>query len=72
MSKRATFSFCLIILPQISSVLNNIKIYLSGFGACGRGMIIKEFENSAFALGKGQVSGIVRTQFGYHTIKRLE
>lgn len=41
-------------------------------GEFGRGMMVREFEQAAFALEKGQVSGIVKTQFGYHIILRTK
>ncbi len=41
-------------------------------GTFGRGKMVKEFERAAFALEKGAISGAVKTQFGWHVIKRLE
>lgn len=38
-------------------------------GPFGRGMMVEEFEKAAFAAKPGEVTPVVRTQFGYHVIR---
>ncbi len=38
-------------------------------GSFGRGTMVSSFENAAFDLRPGQLSGVVKTPFGFHIIK---
>ena len=62
---------------KFSNIAREVSICPSGkhggdLGAFSRGKMVKEFEQAAFALQKGQMSPIVKTKFGFHIIKRLE
>jgi peptidyl-prolyl cis-trans isomerase C len=62
---------------KFSSIAQEISLCPSGkrggdLGTFGRGKMVKEFETASFALQKGQISGIVKTKYGYHIIRRLE
>jgi parvulin-like peptidyl-prolyl isomerase len=39
-------------------------------GVFDRGAMVKEFEQAVLALKPGEISGVVKTQFGYHIIRR--
>ena len=62
---------------KFANVAKEISLCPSGkrggdLGTFGRGKMVREFEQAAFTLQKGQVSPILKTKFGYHIIRRLE
>ncbi len=62
---------------KFANIASEISLCPSGkrggdLGTFGRGRMVREFEEAAFALQKGQLSPIVKTEFGYHILRRLE
>jgi parvulin-like peptidyl-prolyl isomerase len=62
---------------KFANIAQQVSVCPSGkrggdLGTFGRGKMVREFETASFALQKGQISGIVKTKYGYHIIKRLE
>ena len=41
-------------------------------GWFGKGQMVREFEDAAFAGAKGAVVGPIKTQFGYHLVKVID
>jgi parvulin-like peptidyl-prolyl isomerase len=61
---------------KFGAIAQDVSLCPSGkrggdLGTFTRGKMVKEFENAAFALNKGDVSAVVKTKFGCHVIKRL-
>src|SRR3989304_9046856 len=62
---------------KFGAVAQQVSLCPSGkkggdLGTFTRGKMVKEFEKTAFELQKSQTSAPVKTQFGYHIIKRIE
>ncbi len=62
---------------MFANIAKDVSLCPSGkrggdLGTFSRGRMVKEFECAAFALGKGEISPITKTKFGYHIIKRLD
>ena len=57
------------IAREISKCPSGKKV--GNLGYFTKGMMVKEFDEVAFKLQIGEISEPVKTEFGYHVIKRL-
>lgn len=70
------------ILGELTQNPNNFEALAKAHSECGsaqrggdlgaftKGQMVPEFENAAFALKENEISGVVKSQFGYHIIRR--
>ena len=59
--------------PKYASMRSDCSSYKANgdLGYFGRGMMQEPFEDAAYSLNVGQMSGIVSTDSGYHLIYRI-
>ena len=57
------------VLAETESACPSGKRSKGSLGKMGKEGLDKDFWNAAFALKKGETSGVVKTQFGYHIIR---
>jgi parvulin-like peptidyl-prolyl isomerase len=57
-------------LAQENSDCPSGKSKKGSLGEFPKGVMAKEFEETAFSLKVGEISKVVKTEFGYHIIRR--